>query len=110
MAGPEAACNNQGCDAAGHELGTSDLNPADYLDDPTLAQCCIDDLRSQRRTQNLKEKLLSVDPTTARLKLYAAAIGPSTAQLQQKEDSDSEGAHVYMLLHLRSVISWLHPA
>eukprot|EP00198_Chlamydomonas_reinhardtii_P009237 XP_001698574.1 predicted protein [Chlamydomonas reinhardtii] len=68
-------------------------DPSDLADDPTLAGCCAEDLKNFRRAERLRNALLEVDPTMARLKLTGQVLPgpPPPAQPgQQGEGSPLE--------------------
>jgi hypothetical protein len=66
----------------------------EMADDPTMAQCCIRDLRSQKRSAALKRELLKVDPTTQRHKAAQLVLGtaPPGGAAQAAADSGDESS------------------
>ncbi|KAG2449430.1 hypothetical protein HYH02_005577 [Chlamydomonas schloesseri] len=78
-----------GCDATdAARFGLPD--PSDLVDDPTLAGCCAEDLKNFRRAEKLRNVLLEVDPTMARLKLTGRVMpGPPPAALPEQQGKGS---------------------
>ncbi|PNH06907.1 hypothetical protein TSOC_006669 [Tetrabaena socialis] len=76
---------------------------AELADDPVLAGCCAEDLANMRRGEQIRNALLAVDRTTARLKLQAQALPMPPEQRPRSAspplDSDEEDDPV--LLELR---------
>ncbi|EFJ51528.1 hypothetical protein VOLCADRAFT_116398 [Volvox carteri f. nagariensis] len=81
-------------------------DPRELQDDPVLAGCCEEDLRNMRRAEALRQALLDVDRSTARLKLQQQALHvpaqqhqpphqqPDTENLlnaEQEEEEDDDG-------------------
>ncbi|KAG2433284.1 hypothetical protein HXX76_008351 [Chlamydomonas incerta] len=80
---------NDGRDAAdAARYGLPD--PSDLEDDPTLAGCCAEDLKNFRRAEKLRNALLEVDPTMARLKLAAQVLPGPPPPVQQGGGSPLE--------------------
>ncbi len=48
-------------------------DPSELEDDPVLADCCAEDLRNMRQAERLRQALLEVDRSTARLRLHQQA-------------------------------------
>ncbi len=71
----------------------------DHLDDPTLADCCLRDLREQAHTERLIQRLTDVDVSEARQRLKAGVISREPQHIPEHDsdidslatDSDDEG-------------------
>jgi hypothetical protein len=66
----------------------------EMADDPTMAQCCVRDLKNQKRSAALKRELLKVDPSTQRHKVAQHVLGapPPPGAAQAAADSGDESS------------------
>lgn len=60
-------------------------DPSELEDDPVLADCCAEDLRNMRQAERLRQALLEVDRSTARLRLHQQAQ-PQQPPLQPADE------------------------
>ncbi len=74
-------------------------NADDHFDDPTLADCCLRDLKEQAYNQKLTHRLKQCDVSESRQRLEAGVIRHGVQDMPQQAsdvdslatDSDDEG-------------------
>ncbi|KAF5830954.1 hypothetical protein DUNSADRAFT_13811 [Dunaliella salina] len=74
----------------------SSIGAEDFAWDPTMAACCIEDIKNQRKGDAVRQKLLAVDPTRLRAPVIStsippAALAPGSTQTEVMEAAGEEG-------------------
>ena len=80
----------------------------EFLDDPTLAECCRRDLKEQAHKERLVNRLRKCDISEAHQRVEAAVIGRHPEDVPENgsevdslaTDSDDEGEHLSDLFSL----------
>lgn len=85
----DACCGGSDASAAPPGVDQALLDELKEIEnDPTMASCCVRDLKAQIKSAELRTKLLSVDPSTTRQKLQQQVI--MAAAIAQEEENDDE--------------------
>ena len=75
----------------------------DHIDDPTLAGCCLRDLKEQAYNQHLLQRLAECDVSEARQRMEAGVIRHRLQDIPEQvsdvdslaTDSDDDGDHIF---------------
>lgn len=62
------------CAGVEEQLAEMGLEARDLLEDPTMAACCLEDLKNQRRAEALRQKLRDADRVEQRSQLRSGVL------------------------------------